>query len=171
MKTISYIFVGLALSVFILYLNSEGTMIPITSNEVVEAMIPFSVSNEGYVQVEVEMNNSDLIVTGNCRQISMTVSEHQALSIFTGLNKEFYIRPLTHDIMMDIITNFNLDLKGARIDSFTNDIYNAKIYVENDKKILELDARPTDAVGLAVRADIPVYFNEELLELNGEKIC
>ena len=133
--------------------------------------VPPEISSQGFVPVSIEMNGSDMVLTGGCRSISMTISEHQAISIASGLNKEFYIRPLTHDLMRDVFENYGIELAAARIDSFTDGVYTAKIYVRKDSKILEMDARPTDAVGLALRMDVPVYFNEELLGINGEKTC
>lgn len=131
----------------------------------------YGISSAGFIKVDAAMNGSDLLLTGNCRKISMTISEHQALSIETGLKNEHYMRPLTHDIMKDIFTNFGIQLMDARIDSYTDGVYNARMFVKSGDKILEIDARPTDAVGMAVRMGVPLYFNEELLELNGEKVC
>ncbi|MBI4018873.1 MAG: bifunctional nuclease family protein [Candidatus Aenigmarchaeota archaeon] len=129
------------------------------------------ISVEGFVPVKIEINGSDMILSGECRSILMAVSEHQALSIASALNNEYYIRPLTHDLMRDIFENYKIELNSARIDSFTDGVYTAKIYVTKDSKILEMDARPTDAAGIALRMGVPLYFNEDLLKINGEKIC
>src|SRR3989344_1080607 len=129
---------------------------------------PASPSN--YVEVTPEMRGDVLILTGNCRAVNMTVSEHQAISIVSGTEKKFYVRPMTHDIMKDMLDYYGIRLASARIDSFSDGIYNARIVLSADGKTLDMDARPTDAVGMAVRLGVPVLFNEELLDANGELI-
>jgi len=129
------------------------------------------IPNQGFVVVSVSVNNSDMALEGDCRRLSMTVSDHQALSIASALDGKYYIRPLTHDIMKDIFDNYGIALVAAHIDAFTDGVYTAKIYINKDSKMLEVDARPTDAVGLALRMGVPVYFNKELLDINGEKTC
>ena len=69
--------------------------------------VPPEISSQGFVPVSIEMNGSDMVLTGGCRSISMTISEHQAISIASGLNKEFYIRPLPHPLIKDIFLQFS----------------------------------------------------------------
>ena len=129
------------------------------------------IPTDGFVRVSVAIEGNGMIFTGNCRQITMNVVDTQALSIFNGLLKKIDTRPLTHDIMKDILDNFGIKIISARIESFENEIYYAKIFLQQNNQILELDSRPSDAVGIAVRTDTPVYFKAALLETKGTDVC
>lgn len=135
------------------------------------AGIAMQIPTDGFVRVSVAIEGNGMIFTGNCRQITMNVVDTQALSIFNGLLKKIDTRPLTHDIMKDILDNFGIKIISARIESFENEIYYAKIFLQQNNQVLELDARPSDAVGIAVRTDTPVYFKAALLETKGTDIC
>ncbi|MBI2076657.1 MAG: bifunctional nuclease family protein [Candidatus Aenigmarchaeota archaeon] len=126
---------------------------------------------DGFARVNVSIEGTAMIFTGDCRQVTMNVVDTQALSIFNGILKKVDTRPLTHDMMKDILDNFGIKVIAARVESFENEIYYAKIFLQQNNQILELDARPSDAVGIAVRTDTPVYFKAALLETKGTNVC
>ncbi len=131
----------------------------------------YSVSTEGYVPVQINVQGSDLVMSSDCRALRVTVSDTQALSIAYGLEKRVYDRPLTHDIMKDIFDNYELKVLSARVIFFENGIYFGDLVVQQGNKVLSIDSRPTDAIAIAVRYDIPVYFNQTLLEEHGTDTC
>lgn len=124
-----------------------------------------------YVEVTPAIDGDVLILTGECRAVNMTVSDHQAISIASAMAKKFYVRPMTQDIMKDIFDAYGIRLASARIDGISDGIYTARMVVTTGGKTLEMDSRPTDAVGMAIRMGVPVLFEEKLLEAGGEKIC
>lgn len=130
-----------------------------------------TISTDGFVRVNVSMEGAAMIFTGNCRQITMNVVDTQALSIINGILKRVDTRPLTHDMMKDILENFGIKVILARVESFENEIYYAKTFLQQGNRVLELDTRPSDAVGIAVRTDTPVYFKQDLLATKGKVIC
>ena len=131
----------------------------------------YSVGTNGYVPVRINVVGSDLIMASDCYTLRVTVSEIQALSIANGLEKRIDTRPLTHDIMKDIFDNYNMKILAARINFFENGIYYGDLVLQQGNKVLSIDARPSDAIAIAVRYDVPVHFNESLLMQQGTKTC
>lgn len=164
MHKITVILVILALAGIAYIIISSGV-----SLEIKETMS--EISTEGYARVNVAIDDSTLTFYSGCYELSMNVHEVQALSIKNGLEDRIETRPLTHDIMRDMIENFGIKTELARIESFRDGIYYARIFMKQGSKALDVDARPTDAVGIAVRMDVPIYFRQELLEKYGTKTC
>ena len=85
-------------------------------------------------------------------------------------------RPLTHDLIQAVIDNLGAEISYIRVndlknDTFFNDLKNdtffAKIGVAMDGKKVEVDSRPSDAIALAVRAQVPIYAEENVLDKAG----
>ncbi len=131
----------------------------------------YRVSEEGYVPVRIDIQDSDLVMASDCYSLRVTISDIQALSIANGLEKRIETRPLTHDIMKDIFENYNFRVLAARINSFADGIYYGDLIVQQGNKVLSIDSRPSDAIAIAVRYDLPVHFNETLLAEQGTKTC
>ncbi len=74
-------------------------------------------------------------------------------------------RPQTHDLFADLLTVLGAKVDRVVIVSFADSVYYARIIITvsnelEEKKIIELDARPSDAVALAIQQDAPVYITE-----------
>ena len=96
-----------------------------------------------------------------------------AITMFMrGTPKE---RPLTHDLITSFFSGLGVKVDRVIINDLKNSTYFARIIIsaENElgKKILELDARPSDSIALALRAQAPMFVEEEVFEklefLNG----
>lgn len=130
-----------------------------------------SVSTDGFAETEVSMNLTTVRITGECYEISFDVTADQAYSISRGLDKSIGSRPLTHDIMKDMLDVFGIEVLQVRIDRYLNDIYYATIILKKDNKMLELDARPSDSIALAIRTGNKLYVKRNILQANGDNIC
>jgi bifunctional DNase/RNase len=78
-------------------------------------------------------------------------------------------RPLTHDLFLHALEGFGAELKRAVIVAVEDDVYFARLILEAEnevmeRKIVELDARPSDCIALAVRSQCPIYVLKELWE-------
>ncbi|HOW59706.1 MAG TPA: bifunctional nuclease family protein [Candidatus Omnitrophota bacterium] len=73
-------------------------------------------------------------------------------------------RPMTHDLMLQIIDGLGGKLQRVVIDKLENNTFHAKLYIlkENDMEVV-IDGRPSDSVALALRAGVSVYAEEEVL--------
>ncbi len=125
----------------------------------------------GYSVVNVSMEDNTVVLQSNCKVISFEVTEDQALSISFGLQKNVFSRPLTHDIMKDVLDHYEITVESLVIDSFEDDIYKAKIYLRQGDKVLNLDSRPSDAIALAVRLGMNIKIKDEVLESKARNIC
>ncbi|GAB6071643.1 bifunctional nuclease family protein [Venenivibrio stagnispumantis] len=73
-------------------------------------------------------------------------------------------RPLTYDLMKNIILELGGVVKEVAIIDMVENAYIARVYIEQNGKILEIDSRPSDAINLALRFGAPIYLNEEVVK-------
>ena len=130
----------------------------------------FNIDLEGYEKANVSMFLTNIRITNECRMISFDVTSDQAYSISRPFLKEPSIRPLTHDILRDVLETFEIEILAGMITDYKNGIYYAKIYAKQGNRVLELDARPSDTIALLLRLEKPLYVNSSVLE-NGIYIC
>ena len=77
-------------------------------------------------------------------------------------------RPLTHDLLLNIIETLGAKLQKVVIDRLQSNTFYAKIYLSlNGSKEVLIDARPSDSVALALRAGVPIFAAEEVLKEAG----
>lgn len=101
------------------------------------------------------------------RRFSVLIGESEAQSIALKLNNTIPPRPLSHDLMASIIRMLNAKVIKVVIYSMKNDIFYSNIYMMQGSSVVVIDARTSDAVALAVRSDVPIYINSEILDLVG----
>ncbi|WP_224269095.1 bifunctional nuclease family protein [Haloprofundus salinisoli] len=99
------------------------------------------------------------------------VTADQAQTIRLGLAGEPFERPLTHDLLVEMVTEFGGAIDGVRIDDLTDGTFYAKLdaerYEDGEPVSYVFDARPSDAIALAVRVDCPIYVSDEILDAAG----
>jgi hypothetical protein len=99
------------------------------------------------------------------------ISPDQAQSIQLALSDEPFERPLTHDLFVDMVTEFGGAIDRVRIDDLSDGTFFAKIDAEQyhggERKKIVMDARPSDALALATRVDCDIVVTDEVLDLAG----
>ena len=127
----------------------------------------------GYVPVEVNLTETTVILTAECLSIEAETTEAQTFSIAKGLEGRLDFRPTTHDLMQDLMDHYGIIPLQARIDRYDQGTgtYYAQLVVRSGERVLSLDSRPTDAIGVAVRYGLPVHMNRAVLESQGERVC
>ena len=73
-------------------------------------------------------------------------------------------RPLTHDLVASVIDQLGAELQDIYISELREHTYFAKLRVRQEGEMVEVDCRPSDAIALAVTANVPIYVAEEVLE-------
>ncbi len=139
----------------------------------VQPIIVFNTTDiplDGFVRVEPTINFTTVHLVGDCKEITFDITIDQAYSIYNGIEGTTGVRPLTHDIMRDVIETFDIKLLQVRIDRFEDEVYYATMFMQRDNRLLELDARPSDSIALALRMNVPIYFKKTLLE-RGRDVC
>ena len=101
---------------------------------------------------------------GVSRVVPIFVGIVEAMNLGVALEKARFPRPSTHDLMMDILTNLDARIDHVLIHSMKGSTFLAKLVLAQHDRLIELDARPSDAIALALRQDMPVYIDEEVLE-------
>jgi bifunctional DNase/RNase len=76
-------------------------------------------------------------------------------------------RPQTHDLLHNVIGELGGTVKSVVVTDLKDDTFFAKILVEQDGRTVEIDSRPSDAIALAVRAEVPIFAAEDVLERAG----
>ena len=88
----------------------------------------------------------------------------QALAIQLRLEGETFQRPLTHDLVDNIIEELGASIGKVHVHSLQDSTFFATIFLSTPTGVLEIDARPSDAIALAVGGEIPIYVAHELFD-------
>lgn len=92
------------------------------------------------------------------------VGHFEASSIANEIEKTAPPRPMTHDLLKNMIQQFGAVVQRVVVTDLKDNTFYAVIELDWDGKSVFLDARPSDAIALAVRADCPIFVNEEVLK-------
>jgi hypothetical protein len=101
------------------------------------------------------------------RYLPIWIGPAEADAIAYELQKVSVARPLTHDLLKAIIGELGATVTSIIINDLANDTFFARIVMETGDRYLEVDSRPSDAIALAVRAKVPIYAAEKVLEKAG----
>jgi bifunctional DNase/RNase len=88
----------------------------------------------------------------------------EANAIALELEKTATPRPMTHDLLRNIARGLNAHVKKVVVSEMRDDTYYAVIWMDQGGEVVALDARPSDAIALALRWDCPIYVNRVVLE-------
>lgn len=101
------------------------------------------------------------------RRLPIVIGGFEAQAIAVALEKMQPSRPLTHDLMKNFMTAFNIELHEVIISDLQEGIFYSKLVCSSDNDTIEIDSRTSDALALAVRFGCPVYTYENILESAG----
>jgi bifunctional DNase/RNase len=100
------------------------------------------------------------------RVLPIVIGPAEAMAISLQLQGETPPRPLTHDLMRDMLDTLSVKVGRVVIVSLVEDTYHARIALAaaNGEGEHEIDARPSDAIALALRTNAPIYARDDLLD-------
>lgn len=101
------------------------------------------------------------------RRLPIVIGGFEAQAIAVALEKMQPSRPLTHDLMKNFMTAFNVDLTEIIISDLQEGIFYSKLVCISEHDTVEIDSRTSDALALAVRFGCPIYTYEHILESAG----
>jgi bifunctional DNase/RNase len=116
-----------------------------------------------------EINEEQVIylreVDGN-RQFPILIGIFEATSIDRRVKNYNSPRPLTHDLLVSMVDMLGAELDSVVITDLRDRTYYANLRVRHEGEIVEIDARPSDAIAVAVTCDppLPIYVSEDVLE-------
>ena len=76
-------------------------------------------------------------------------------------------RPMTHDLLHSILTQVQVKVKEVKIVDLKDHTYYAKLFLTLNKEVIEVDARPSDAIILALKSKIPIFVSAKILDEQG----
>lgn len=112
-----------------------------------------------------------VILTAREEYLPIFITADQAQSIRLALSGEPFERPLTHDLLVEMLTEFGGAIDAIRIDDLADGTFYAKIdaerYENGKPETVAFDARPSDAIAIAVRAECPITVSDAVLDAAG----
>jgi bifunctional DNase/RNase len=112
-----------------------------------------------------------VLLAADGRVVPIFISPDQAQSIGHALRGEPFKRPLTHDLFVDMVAEFGGAVDRVRIDDLVDGTFLAKIdaeqYTDGERREATFDARPSDAIAIALRVDCPILVGDDVLERAG----
>ena len=92
------------------------------------------------------------------------VGVYEANAIALEIEKVTTPRPMTHDLIKNILIGFDTHVHKIVVSELRDDTFFAVIWMEREGKVISIDSRPSDALALALRLDCPIYVDEEVLK-------
>ena len=128
--------------------------------------------------VEMEVKGVRLDAMGTNPVVFLVDKEgEKALPIWIGLLEANAIdkelrnnaspRPMTHDLLYSILMQAHLKVKEIRIVALKDNTYYATLFLKSDKGVIEVDARPSDAIVIALKSKTPIYVSTKILDEQG----
>ncbi|HSB05119.1 MAG TPA: bifunctional nuclease family protein [Thermodesulfobacteriota bacterium] len=102
------------------------------------------------------------------KALPIWIGVFEAEAISRGLQDVVTLRPMTHDLMKQILDTFQVMLARVVINELKGNTFYAKLYLNVEGKEMIVDSRPSDAIALAVRLKSPIYVAESVIEASKE---
>ena len=101
------------------------------------------------------------------RYLPIWVGPCEAEAISVGAKGVEVLRPLTHDLIVNVIDALDAELLYIFINDLADNTFYATLVLSTDSEEVEVDARPSDAIAVAVRLRVPIYVAESVMEEAG----
>jgi len=92
------------------------------------------------------------------------VGIYEANAIALEIEKVQTPRPMTHDLLKNVLTGLNVHVHKVVVSDLKEDTFYALIWMERDGEMMSVDSRPSDALALALRLDCPIFVADEVLK-------
>ncbi|MBI4420925.1 MAG: bifunctional nuclease family protein [Gemmatimonadetes bacterium] len=99
------------------------------------------------------------------RVLPIWIGPAEASAIAMELAGVKFARPLTHDLLKTLITGLGARLNRVLITQVKENTYYAELHVHRDDHVIQIDARPSDSIAIALRLNAPIFTQDDLLEL------
>ena len=121
--------------------------------------------------VRVNLVNPSRVVVlrekGRERYLAILIGPPEADAIVIKLQDRDSPRPQTHDLIKNVIENMGAKVVRITVSELVDQVYYAKIVIQRNGAELDIDSRPSDAIALALRAEVPILVAEEVLDAAG----
>jgi len=101
------------------------------------------------------------------RYLPIWIGPFEADAIALALQGYEPQRPMTHDLLKSVFTDLGATISHILVNDIDDNTFFARIVIEQGSHTIEIDARPSDAIALAVRTDVPIYVEPHVFERAG----
>jgi bifunctional DNase/RNase len=98
------------------------------------------------------------------RLLALAIGQFEANGIAIALQRVTPPRPLTHDLFLTVLGDLRASLKRIVVTDLRDDVFYAQLHLESGGTPLTIDARPSDAIALALRARVPILVEDRVFE-------
>ena len=113
------------------------------------------------------LSNAGFIIlldsTDDERSLPIFIGAAEAQAIAFQLNKVELPRPLTHDLILNLLDATNYDVVRIEIHDIQQGTFFANIILQSDDEEISIDSRPSDAIAVAIRCNIPIFVSEKVM--------
>jgi bifunctional DNase/RNase len=112
--------------------------------------------------------NSPVVILqekGGERVLPIWIGPGEAHAIAMELAGVKFQRPLTHDLLKQVIVGLGAELRRVLITTVRENTYYAELHLHRDDTVVQVDARPSDSIAVALRLKAPIFTSQELLDL------
>ncbi len=104
------------------------------------------------------------------RHLTIIIGPFEAKAISMALNGEVFSRPLTHDLLHEVIKTLGATVEKVIVNDLIDGTYYARIILNHEGRMYSIDARPSDSIALALRANAPVFVSSHVMDVASEYI-
>jgi bifunctional DNase/RNase len=108
-----------------------------------------------------------LKTTDDEKFLPIWIGHPEAAAILTKLQGASPPRPMTHDLLNDVIGELQGEIVRVEVTELRDNTFYARIMIVQDGREVEIDSRPSDAIALAVRCDARIFVSEDVIEESG----
>lgn len=115
-------------------------------------------------------SNTPIVVLKDLKSETMlpiVIGRFEASAITAELEQISFVRPMTHDLIKNLLGHLQARVERVEVCDLRDDTFFAWIYLTVDSKETKIDARPSDALAIALRTGSPIYVNERVLQKSG----
>jgi hypothetical protein len=112
------------------------------------------------------MSNSPVVILQEKdgeRILPIWIGPNEYNAIYMELADVKFPRPLTHDLIRQVIIGLGAQLYQVRIVTVQDNTYYAQLELHRDQEVVQIDARPSDSIAIALRLQAPIFTNDDLL--------
>lgn len=122
-------------------------------------------------------NHHVVLLRHEDRVLPIVVGMPEAHAIQVGVLKEKLGRPMTHDLVCNILAGLRGELRSVTVYKLENDTFYAHLNIEqvslsgDVEQVIRIDSRPSDGIAIAVRASVPIYVADEVMDQAAQDVA
>jgi hypothetical protein len=98
------------------------------------------------------------------RILPIYVGISEAISIHSAIKHQVPPRPMTHDLVVEVLNRLSAKIEKVIIDDLIDNTFYARLILKQNDYEIEIDARPSDSIAIAIRLACPIYIDEKVLD-------